>query len=110
MKKLGYHKTAGDFAAAFVEWTAANPLRVLRKEKGLSQAVLGAMLGLGHHRISDFESGLAFPSAEQVSAIGRALNAGDFPARWAAWLNNKPGFNGGVAHGRKCRSRSASAG
>lgn len=102
------HKTAGGFAAAFSEWTGANPLRLLRKRKGLSQAVLGAMVGLGHHRISDFESGLAFPSKEQVKAIGRALGAKDFAPVWAEWLNGKPDF-GGKSSGKKSE-RAAAAG
>lgn len=106
--KATKHRTAGEFAAAFTAWTGANPLRVLRKERGLSQAVLGAMLGLGHHRISDFESGLACPSADQIEAIGRALGADDFAERWAAWRNNKPGFKGGI-RGKK-RERAVSAG
>jgi transcriptional regulator with XRE-family HTH domain len=90
------HRTAGDFMAAFGKWVAVNPLRSLRKKKGLSQAVLGAMLGLGHHRISDFESGLAFPSQEQVTAIGKALGAKTFTDAWAVWLNAKPDFTGGM--------------
>lgn len=106
--KATKHRTAGDFAAAFIDWTGANPLRVLRKEKGLSQAVLGAMLGLGHHRVSDFESGLAFPSKPQITAIGKALGAKDFAGRWAAWLNDKPDFAGGI-HGKK-RERAGATG
>lgn len=100
-------RNIGDFAAAFREWTDANPLRKLRKRKGLSQAVLGAVIGLGHHRVSDFENGLAFPSEKQLIAIGRALGDKAFAEAWGAWMAEKPEIGGVHGNGKGKRADAA---
>jgi HTH-type transcriptional regulator/antitoxin HipB len=50
-------------------------LRALRKEQGLTQAALGALLGVSQARIAEIESNPAVVSVEQLLRLLSALHA-----------------------------------
>ena len=49
-------------------------IRILRKEKGLSQAKLAAIAGYSDSTISDLEAGLNNPSFASLCNIAKALD------------------------------------
>lgn len=49
------------------------PLIRHRRERGLSEAELGALVGLSEHAIRKYENGERTPSPERAAKIARAL-------------------------------------
>lgn len=49
-------------------------IKVLRKERGLSQDELGGLVGLSGNAISQIETGATFPHKENIKRICEALN------------------------------------
>lgn len=83
----------GDAARYFLvveEWQNRNPLRAWRLARNFSIRATGAMLGVSHNSVLDWEHGLAYPNEASFAKIAKLTSLSNIEAVWAAWRAERP--------------------
>lgn len=70
------------------EWKRNNPLKAYRKQEGLSQPDLAAIVGVSVYTIQRWEDGAVSPSGDNKVKLGKLIDG--FSDQWNEWKNNKP--------------------
>ncbi len=81
-----------DFAQAFAEWQASNPLRTFRKIHALAQNRVAAGLGVAIGTVRVWEEGTGTPRPENMEAIADLMGftLQSLQIAWAKWEGKKP--------------------
>ncbi len=66
-------------------WVSENPLRLWRKERGLSQFAVASLLGVSHFSIASWENGASRPRGENMTRIAKLMSNPQLSADWDAW-------------------------
>lgn len=69
-------------------WKSSNPIKVYRKESGVSQPDVAAILGVSVYTIQRWEDGAVNPSEENVLKLAKLIDG--FSDQWNVWRENKP--------------------
>lgn len=72
------------------EWKSENPLKLYRKQEGLTQPDLASIIGVSVYTIQRWEDGAVSPSGENEIKLKKLIQ--DFSVQWDEWKNNKPIF------------------
>ena len=74
------------------EWRNANPLRVYRTERGMSQFRAAEHLDVHPQSIQNWEFGRSTPSLAYMRVIAQMMvvTRDTLDARWSRWLERKP--------------------
>lgn len=70
------------------EWKSKNPLKAYRKQEGLTQPDLAAIVGVSVYTIQRWEDGSVSPSGENEVKLGKLIEG--FSDQWNEWKDNKP--------------------
>lgn len=72
------------------QWVERNPLRIWRKEHGLSLNNAAALLGVGMWSVHGWEAGSYIPNAQNMAKIVEITKIEDMRDRWARWFEDGP--------------------
>lgn len=72
------------------EWVNRNPLRVWRREQGLSMRDVASLMGVSLASVESWEYGNAIPNDVNMSLLMRLTNIPDLPVQWNSWYREAP--------------------
>ncbi len=81
---------AKEYATQLREWRAQNPLRLWRKEKGLSRNDAATALNCAANTLWNWENGSITPNEENMTKLAAMMDVPTLRQTWAAWLAQKP--------------------
>lgn len=70
------------------QWKNENPIKQYRKQEGLSQPDVAALLGVAIYSVQRWEDGSVNPSGENLIKLNMLISG--FDGKWNEWKNNKP--------------------
>jgi DNA-binding XRE family transcriptional regulator len=73
----------------FFEWKKTNPILVWRKQRGLTRADAGLLVGVSATTIQSWETGATMPSRVNTANIARTMEITDdqFTKEYDGWLS-----------------------
>ena len=70
------------------QWKTSNPIKVYRKETGISQPDVASILGVSTYTVQRWKDGSVNPSEENVFKLGKLIDG--FSEKWKEWKSSKP--------------------
>ncbi|WP_180953444.1 helix-turn-helix domain-containing protein [Bacillus sp. T33-2] len=71
-------------------WKNENPIRKYRKDSGLSQPDIAAIIGVSTYTVQRWEDGAVNPSGDNVTKLNELIDG--FSDQWSKWKKGKPGL------------------
>lgn len=77
------------YATQYKGWQEQNPLRVWRRDNGISIDAAAGMMGVSRSTIQLWESGSSHPNEDNMDLLTRVIGP-MFRRRWDKWLDANP--------------------
>lgn len=74
------------------EWIERNPLRVWRRDQGLSVSQVASILGVTIMTLGMWEKGITTPNSDNMNNLNE-LFADDLTEAWDQWKSDRPSLS-----------------